>query len=186
MKTRMILMFLFCVVLLSNKSFADEIYLITGERIKGKIVKDGEFFVTVDVDDELFRYDRDQIERIDKDEEIKDYNDPDLIKNKKDLIRELMRVNSTRKNMEKQAEQVIKNVPKDKRAIIKSLLNIDNLIDELVPVYERYYSTEEIRQLIKFYASPLGKKVLETTPEMMKEILETSIEYFKEKLKDYK
>jgi hypothetical protein len=35
---------------------------------------------------------------------------------------------------------------------------------EQAPVYNKYYSQEEIKQLIVFYESPLGRKVIEVTP----------------------
>lgn len=42
---------------------------------------------------------------------------------------------------------------------------------ELVNIYEKYFTHEEIKDLIKFYKSPTGKKLLEKSPEITKELI---------------
>lgn len=41
-----------------------------------------------------------------------------------------------------------------------------------VPIYNKYYNETEIDELIKFYNTPLGKKVLEVMPLILKESME--------------
>lgn len=43
------------------------------------------------------------------------------------------------------------------------------LVDRVIPIYDRHYSHNEIRALIKFYKSPLGKKMASIRPEITKE-----------------
>jgi len=43
------------------------------------------------------------------------------------------------------------------------------LVDRVIPIYDRHYSHNEIRALIKFYESPLGKKMASIRPEITKE-----------------
>ena len=43
------------------------------------------------------------------------------------------------------------------------------LVDRVIPIYDRYYSHNEIRALIKFYESPLGKKMASIRPAITKE-----------------
>lgn len=46
------------------------------------------------------------------------------------------------------------------------------MIDEDLPsIYEKFFSHEEIKDLIRFYESPTGKKLLEITPQMSVEIM---------------
>ncbi|WP_298650157.1 DUF2059 domain-containing protein [uncultured Proteiniphilum sp.] len=46
------------------------------------------------------------------------------------------------------------------------------MIDEDLPtVYEKFFTHGEIKDLIQFYESPTGKKLLEITPEMSVEIM---------------
>ena len=43
------------------------------------------------------------------------------------------------------------------------------LVDRVIPIYDRHYSHNEIRALIKFYESPLGKKMASIRPDITKE-----------------
>ena len=41
--------------------------------------------------------------------------------------------------------------------------------DMLVPIYARYYTQDDIRQLIAFYQSPLGRKMVATNPMVVQD-----------------
>ena len=45
----------------------------------------------------------------------------------------------------------------------------DELADLVIPIYEKYYSDEDINGLIQLYQTPLGKKMLSTLPLVMAE-----------------
>jgi hypothetical protein len=45
----------------------------------------------------------------------------------------------------------------------------DKFIELLIPIYDKYYSSEEIEGLIVFYQTPLGKKMVATLPQIMTE-----------------
>ncbi len=48
----------------------------------------------------------------------------------------------------------------------------DNLINvHMVSIYDRYFSDEEIKDLIKFYKSPTGQKMINTMPDIQKDIM---------------
>jgi uncharacterized protein len=38
-----------------------------------------------------------------------------------------------------------------------------------VPIYQKHFSEEEIRETIRFYRSPTGRKVIQTLPMVMQE-----------------
>lgn len=40
-------------------------------------------------------------------------------------------------------------------------MNIDGLMEELLPVYAKHYSLEDVKNLIAFYETPTGKKFAE-------------------------
>jgi len=42
----------------------------------------------------------------------------------------------------------------------------------IIPIYDKYYTEEEIKQLIKFYNSPIGKKSIDKMPAIMQESME--------------
>jgi hypothetical protein len=52
-----------------------------------------------------------------------------------------------------------------------SKLNLQQLLDLAVPLYDQNFSHEEIKGLIAFYESPLGRKTVSVTPEMMNEMM---------------
>jgi hypothetical protein len=45
----------------------------------------------------------------------------------------------------------------------------DELSNLVIPIYDKYYSDEDIRGLIQLYQTPLGKKMLSTLPQVMAE-----------------
>ena len=45
----------------------------------------------------------------------------------------------------------------------------DQLVDLIVPIYDKYYSDDEIKGLIQLYQTPLGKKMLTVLPNVMAE-----------------
>jgi uncharacterized protein len=51
-----------------------------------------------------------------------------------------------------------------------SKLDVQELVDMGVPAYKKYYSDDEIKQLIAFYQTPLGQKMLDVTPKLVGEL----------------
>lgn len=45
----------------------------------------------------------------------------------------------------------------------------DELVDLVAPIYTKYFTPEELTQLLAFYNSPIGQKVVEKTPYIMQE-----------------
>jgi uncharacterized protein len=45
----------------------------------------------------------------------------------------------------------------------------DQIIAVIVPIYDKYYSDEEIRELIKMYESPIGQKMISVLPKLAAE-----------------
>lgn len=45
----------------------------------------------------------------------------------------------------------------------------DGLLSILVPIYDKYYTHKDIKGLIEFYNTPLGKKLIETMPAVTQE-----------------
>lgn len=51
----------------------------------------------------------------------------------------------------------------------KSKADAQQLLDSIVPLYDKYLSGEEIKGLIKFYQTPLGQKTIQVMPKLMAE-----------------
>ena len=58
--------------------------------------------------------------------------------------------------------QAMPEVPSDFWTQFMEKVNPDELMDMVVPIYAKYFTHEEIRQLMAFYQSPLGEKVAVT------------------------
>jgi len=51
---------------------------------------------------------------------------------------------------------------------------MEEMLDALVPLYANTYTLEEVRQMSAFYQSPVGQKMLATTPKLMGESMAIS------------
>jgi hypothetical protein len=45
----------------------------------------------------------------------------------------------------------------------------NKMAEAMVPIYDRHFTAEEVKGLLAFYETPLGRKVVETLPEVMRE-----------------
>lgn len=50
--------------------------------------------------------------------------------------------------------------------------NGNEIVKLIIPIYEKHYTEEEIDQLILFYQSPIGKKMVEKMPLVIQESME--------------
>src|SRR5215813_4768094 len=55
-------------------------------------------------------------------------------------------------------------------AVFQKKFDSDALADQLVTIYDKHYTDEEIKGLLQFYGSPLGQKVAAEMPKISKEI----------------
>jgi uncharacterized protein len=55
-------------------------------------------------------------------------------------------------------------------AVFQKKFDVDSLTDQLVVIYDKHYTDEEIKGLLQFYGSPLGQKVASEMPKISKEI----------------
>lgn len=49
----------------------------------------------------------------------------------------------------------------------ESKMDLGQLLTQLLPVYDQYFTTAEIEQLTQFYGTPLGKKYLAMAPQLL-------------------
>lgn len=54
----------------------------------------------------------------------------------------------------------------------RSKLDLQTMLDLAVPVYDKYLSDEEIKDLTAFYSTPLGQKVVKVLPQVLTECSE--------------
>jgi uncharacterized protein len=51
-------------------------------------------------------------------------------------------------------------------------INMNTLVEMIVPVYQKHYTEDELRAVIGFYKTPNGKKMLEKSPLVLQESME--------------
>jgi len=51
---------------------------------------------------------------------------------------------------------------------------VDDMLEEMVPLYAQTYTVDEIHQLSAFYASPVGQKMLANMPKLMTQSMQIS------------
>lgn len=55
----------------------------------------------------------------------------------------------------------------------------DELIDLVIPIYDKYYTRDEIRDLTSFYQSPVGQKTIKVLPQLSAEAIDAGQEWGK-------
>lgn len=69
-------------------------------------------------------------------------------------------------------EQFRRNAPGMPDGMLTELmaeLKADDLVESMIPVYSKHFTGADIKQLIAFYQSPFGKKVLREMPQIITE-----------------
>ena len=51
------------------------------------------------------------------------------------------------------------------------------LIEKIIPVYNKYYTLQDLKAINAFYESPAGQKVLATMPQVMQESMQIGQEW---------
>ena len=52
---------------------------------------------------------------------------------------------------------------------VEDVVEMDDIMDILVPIHRKHFTAEDIDGLIRFYESPLGRKLIERQPDMVQE-----------------
>ena len=177
-------------LLLAQNVFAETIYLKDGRVIQGKILEKSDYAVTVRQGNSTQKYFNEQIQKVEYDEKpasaaspvvIDPYQFPDISPEKAKLIVKLIELNGTRGALESQFNQILAKASSEEAQKLKDVVNIQGILTNLVPVFDRYYSEEDLKGLIGFYESALGQKIIRVTPLLMKDTLQATLDYFKQK-----
>jgi hypothetical protein len=103
---------------------------------------------------------------------------------KKALILKFIDVFGTRRALTNNFDLMLKQIEKEKpdeAQKIRQRVKVDEIIERLLPVYERNFTSEDLKAFIAFYGSAEGQKLISTIPELMQESVQVSIKYMKEK-----
>jgi uncharacterized protein len=90
---------------------------------------------------------------------------------------------SVNASAEQYREKLIATVPENEKGqafandvinIYEKKFDVEHVNEQLVSVYEKHYTAEEIKGLLQFYGSPLGQKVATEAPKISREIQEVT------------
>ena len=101
---------------------------------------------------------------------------PAISKEKVAEIQKTLRLVGMEKLMGQMKEQMftmfrqkITNVPEDYWKRAEAKFDMAELIQLIIPLYDKYYSIEDLKAVNAFYESPVGQKVLSTLPQITQE-----------------
>ena len=63
------------------------------------------------------------------------------------------------------------NVPDEFWKEFSKGITAESLIDRIVPIYQKYYSQDDVKQLLSFYQSPVGRKTIQVQTDLMRDSL---------------
>ena len=90
---------------------------------------------------------------------------------------------SVRQIAEQYREKLLATVPNNEKgqAFVNTAINeyekrynVDHVTDQLISLYDKHYTDDEIKGLLQFYGSPLGQKAAAENPKIFREIQETT------------
>ena len=96
-------------------------------------------------------------------------------------VKRFLEINGSKQNMEPIVTQMMAQfkmmktgVPDEfwSRAEKNMIADLDNLLLKMVPIYKSQFSHEEIKGLIEFYESPLGKSFTEKSVKLLPQTMQ--------------
>ncbi|MBF0489984.1 MAG: DUF2059 domain-containing protein [Candidatus Omnitrophica bacterium] len=185
---------------LSSSVFAETIHFKDGRSVNGKVLERTSSEVKVDVNGIPMTYYADELQDIDGNPIGGDAPKAPVITatqipiatapvsdnpaEKKALILKFIDVFGTRKAMTRNFETLLDTLAQQKpedAAKIREGFKIDEVIDRLIPLYDKYFTSEDLKTYIDFYSSEKGQKLISSIGFVMKDSIEVGTAYLKEK-----
>ena len=63
---------------------------------------------------------------------------------------------------------------------IKELFADNKLMDHYIPIYTKHFTHDDLRAMIAFYETPVGKKTIEVTPNLIQESMQVGQRWVQE------
>jgi len=71
-----------------------------------------------------------------------------------------------------QYKKMLPDVPESYWIKVKKNVDVNELIDLIIPIYVKYYTDDDITKLIEFYESDIGQKMIKISPLMMQDSMD--------------
>lgn len=97
---------------------------------------------------------------------------------KQDVIK-VLKASGASAQMEMAKDQVMGSIPEAKKADFSKDFDasLPSLYDKMAKVYMEMYTHDEVKQMLKFYDSPVGKKITEKSSELTKKNMSAAQEW---------
>lgn len=97
---------------------------------------------------------------------------------RKDILK-MLELSKTNSQFEEAKAQLVKMIPKENQAafIVELNASIEPIYNKFVDLYMKEFSHEDIKSILKFYESPLGKKMNEKSSTITSQVYDYSKEW---------
>lgn len=168
--------------------------LNNGSVVNGRVIERTQDRVRMDVGGVVLTYYNDEIASFQGDEEVvvepvsaaipavskrESFTPSD---DKSALVLKFVELFGTKAAMTQNLDQMIASLPPDQADSFRKAFSVTEIIDLLVPLYEKYFSVEDLQAYIEFYSSPSGRKLVGNIPSIMQESVAVSSKYFEENM----
>jgi hypothetical protein len=193
----MVMMIFLCL----GAASAVSVNLTNGNVVQGDIVKQDSKGLQISVDGVTMTYYADEIKDIDgkpfaagQKEPVSNTPKPaptagGIGPDKRILILKFIDVFGTRQALTNNFELMLKQIAKEKpdeAQKIRQRVKVDEIIERLLPIYDRNFTSDDLKAFITFYGSAEGQKLISTIPQLMKESVQESVKYMEEKFPEAK
>jgi len=103
---------------------------------------------------------------------------------KRKEIDRMLQLTGMEKLMEQMKTQMISafktqmtEVPESFWTKFQEKMDVHELLEKIVPLYDKYYTLEDLKAVNAFYESPAGRKVLSTLPQITQESMKIGQEW---------
>ncbi len=105
-------------------------------------------------------------------------------------IKRLMEITDVRNLGRKIMNRLVLTMRKGRSAVpwddFMAEFDVNEFIEMIIPIYDKHFTHEEIKQLIAFYESPIGKKMIKVQPQLMMDSMAAGEEWGKKLIKRVK
>jgi hypothetical protein len=96
---------------------------------------------------------------------------------KEDLIKKFVQIYGVKENMQANFDQMIATLKQEQADAFRQSVKVDDIIQLLLPIYDKHFSADDLRAYIRFYSSTEGKKLVQALPLLMKDSVDVSMKY---------
>ena len=63
---------------------------------------------------------------------------------------------------------------------LRSEMNFNQIYEIIIPSYDKYLTADEVKELVRFYESPLGRKLIDSQPKIMSDSMPRIMQWAQE------